>query len=275
MQKSLSTNNMDIQKLSRKPSHPVRNFLKFAIPSVLLVIAIQYAVLSVTSVRKKMEEINSQVDVRLSGIPADNVEETYFGLYKEKTWLETRFQIAKTDSISMAVNLKDSLLQIELKGVVLKASKITAFGIDGIFGQLSPGAYHHLFGVQAQAISGMSTIPKEPLVIKKAPKDSTEVTPPGTPSDTVKTEAVHWMLNLDNGIVLKIEGTDRYSRSDWWIGQRFWLWQDINAVKDELRETIRFKTPVYKPEIRLVVSEADAKAIYRALPQYPLVCVRL
>lgn len=257
-----------------KSAHPIRNFLKYTIPVVLAFIALQYAVLSVFAVRKEMKAINEQVDVKLSTINADKVDSAYFELYKEKAWLETRFQITKTDSISLSVNLKDSVLQLELKGVVLKSSKMTDFEADQFLYQLTPGAYHHLFGTQAQGESDFSTITKEPLIIKKAPKDTSEVQVAAV-ADTSKIEAVHWMLALDNGIIIKIEGTDQYSQSDKWIGQKFWFKQDLKKIRKDLVQTIQFKTPVYQPEIRIVISESDAKAIYRALPAHPLICTRL
>jgi len=264
---------MTIQKYTSKRRHPIRHFLTIVVPMVMLFIAIQYGVLSVISVRKYMKGLYELEDVKLlsSGKMTDS---TYFSLYKEKNWLETRLQIAKTDSISFSVNLKDSLLHLELKGVILKTSKIQNLKADPIFEHLSPGAYHHFFGEQATGESTLATIAKVPLVVKKAPKDSTEYANQQHVADSVKTEPVHWLLTLDNDIVLKIEGTDSYSGSDWWGGKKFWWRQDFAQLKEDLSRTIHFKVPDYKPEIRLVVSEADAKAIYRALPQKPLVCIR-
>ncbi|WP_423130503.1 hypothetical protein [Gaoshiqia sp. Z1-71] len=264
---------MDIQKYHRKPANLVRNFLKTAIPVVLVFVAGQYTVLSVMAVREKMREINQQVDVQLSAMNNDSVNASLFEWYKEKNWLETRFQIARTDSISLSVNLKDSVVQLELKGVVLKTSKITDFKADQFFYRLNPGAYHHLFGVQAQTTGSLSTIPKEPLTVKKAPKDTTEVETAQADTARAKAEAVHWMMSLDKDVILKIEGTNQDSKVKW-NGQKFWFSQTIAEIRRDMSQTIRFKQPVYQPEIRLVIPEADAKAIYRALPVHPLVCIR-
>ncbi|WP_372772973.1 hypothetical protein [Mangrovibacterium sp.] len=257
-----------------KRSKSVRIFLLVAIPVILFLVAIQYAVLSVVSVRNHLKSVYQLDDVKLlsAGSGADTV---WFGHYKEKTWLETRFQISRTDSISLSINLKDSLLQLELKGVVLKTSKITAFEADQFFYQLNAGAYHHFFGGQATGTNALSTIEKEPLIVKKAPKDSIEFANQKHVVDSLKDEAVHWMLKLDNGIVLKIEGTDEYTNSEWWQGQQFWWKQDFLQLKKDLRKTLFFEVPEYQPQIELVISEADAKAIYRALPVQPLICIRM
>lgn len=265
---------MDIQKYNQNKKHALRRFIAVAVPAVLILIAVQYAVLSLVSVRKALKAVYELEDVKLlSGSFGEDT--SYVSLYKEKTWLETRFQIAKTDSISLSVNLKDSVLQLELKGVVLKTSPLIDFKADQFFHQLSPAAYHHFFGVQASGESALSSIPKEPLIVKKAPKDTTEFNAQShIEKDTLKTEAVHWMLKLDNGIVLKIEGTDELADNEWMAGKKFWWEQDFDQMKTDMRKTLFFKTPDYQPAISMVISEADAKAIYRALPQHPLICIR-
>ncbi len=240
---------------------------------VLAVVALQYTVFSVAAVRKRMKTINSQIDVKLLA-NRDIRDTVYLRLYKEKDWLETRLQIARTDSISLSVDLLDSTLQIELKGVVLKESKILDFNADRFLYRLTPAAYHHLLGKQAKADTVISSIVKEPLIIKKAPKDTADVEDGTALIDTSKVEAVHWVLKLDSQIVLKIEGVDPNS-SDWWAGQKFWLSQDLKQTVNDLSRTVLFKTPEYLPEVRLVIPEADARAFYRALPIKPLVCIRL
>ncbi len=241
---------------------------------VLAVIALQYTVFSVAAVRKRMNAINSQIDVKLLTTRAVKEDTAYIRLYKEKDWLETRLQIARTDSISLSVDLLDSAFQIELKGVVLKKSKILDFDADRFLCRLHPAAYHHVLGKQAMADTVISSIVKQPLIIKKAPKDTADVEDGTVMIDTSRVEAVHWVLKLDNQIVLKIEGVDPDPRG-WWTGQKFWFFQNLGQAAGDLSRTMLFKTPEYCPVIRLVVPEADARAFYRALPFKPLVCIRL
>lgn len=255
--------------------HLLRNFIMYGVLILIVGITVQYAVLSVMAVRQKAKTFNQEVDASLLPLNDKVMDSVILDLFQKKVFLETRFQMSKTDSISLSVNLKDSVLQLEFKGVVLKSTKITDFEIDQFFYQIKPAAYQHLFGTQSKVVNELSTISKEPIVVKKAPKDTTEVIAPIVIIDSLKTEAVHWMLKLDKEIILKIEGSDQFSRSDWMIGQKFWLWQDVDNFKIKLKQTIRFKTPEYYPEIRLVISESEAKAIYRALPVRPFVSIRL
>lgn len=252
----------------------LKRFLTYAVPVILAIIALQYTVLSVVSVRTKIKTVNEQMDAKLLSVNGSQLDSAYMDLYKEKLWLETRHQIARTDEISLSVNLKDSLLQLELKGVVIKASKLFCFEADQFFYQLSPGAYYHLFATQAQVDTSVSTIAREHFMIKKAPKDTFTVETDPITLDSAKVEAVHWKIKLNNGIVFKIEGTDQTASPDWWIGKKFWVVHNLKETKHNLVQTTCFKVPEYHPEIRLVISEADAKAIYRALPEHHLVCVK-
>ncbi|MBN2596266.1 hypothetical protein [Labilibaculum sp.] len=254
--------------------HLFRNYITYSILVVIIGIALQYGVFSVMAVRQKMKMFDQEVDAALLSVNERHMDPVLVDLFKEKVFLETRFQMSKADSISLSINLKDSILQLELKGVVIKSTKITDFEVDQFLYQLKPATYQHLFGRQSQVKSYSSTISKVPIVVKKAPKDTTEAQALSVKIDSVKSEVVHWMLKLDKEIILKIEGSDPYFRSHWWIGQKFWLREDMNSFKN-FKETIRFKVPEYYPEIRLVISESDAKAIYRALPAKPLVGIRL
>ncbi|MGD9555534.1 MAG: hypothetical protein AB7V25_00785 [Mangrovibacterium sp.] len=265
---------MNLKKHIPKLSDRSRPFLKgMAILAGL--VALQYSFFSVKSVRDRMKAVNSQVEVQLL-TPAEVEKDTsWLRLYKEKDWLETRLQIARTDSISLSVNLQDSSLQIELKGVVLKKTKMLDYKADKFLYKLNPAAYHHMMGKQAKASEVIASIPKEPLIIKKAPKDTLEAEATAETIDSTKIEVVHWMMKLDNQLVIKIEGVDPLSKDGWWASRKFWMVQNLQQTTRDFTKALLFKTPEYDPEIKLLIPEADAKAFYRALPVQPLVCIRL
>ncbi|WP_372752888.1 hypothetical protein [Labilibaculum sp.] len=246
----------------------------YAIMVVTIGIALQYGIFSVIGVRQKMKMFDRQVDANLLSLNENYIDSNIVDLYQKKVFLETRFQMSKNDSINLSLNLKDSLLQLEMKGVVIKSTKIIDFEVDQFLYHLKPATYQYLFGSQLQVNSYLSTISKAPIVIKKAPKYAGEALVSNAKIDSVKTEAVHWMLCLDKEIILKIEGRDQFSQSNWWSGHMFWWREDLNNFK-KIKKAILFTVPEYHPEIRVVVSESEAKAIYRALPVKPFVGIRL
>ena len=248
-----------------------KKILYFILPGILLFIAVQYTVLSIISVRQLVTNVSTASDTQAN---LDAITDTsWISLYKEKTWLESRLRVAKTDSISLSINLKDSLMQLELKGVVLKSSKIVDYHADRFFSLMNSTAYHHYFGTEVTGESAESTIQKVPIVLKKAPKDSLEYASQSTTPDSTKTEEVHWVLELSNGNILQIEGaSDSGKQKKWKNG--FWMKQNFKRITSDLSQTIRFEVPEYKPTISIIIAEPDAKAIYRALPEKPSVCIR-
>ena len=96
---------------------------------------------------------DQQVDAALLPINERHMDSVLVDLFKKKVFLETRFQMSKADSINLSINLKDSILQLELKGVVIKSTKITDFEVDQFLYQLKPATYQHLFGTQSKVKS--------------------------------------------------------------------------------------------------------------------------
>ncbi|WP_339734164.1 hypothetical protein [uncultured Sunxiuqinia sp.] len=232
-----------------------------------------YAVFSVAGVRQKMKLLNEQSDAQLLNFDPLLVDSAYMELFREKNWLETRLILSKSDSIYLSVHLKDSLLQLEMKGVVLTQIKLIDFEYDRFFDVLSPGTYHHLFATQTQVDSTFSTIGKGPVTIKKITNINAQIL--SESPDTIKImEAVHWISWLDNGVRINIEGigTDFPDRN--WHRELFWISQDLKKIARTIKQASALKLPDYYPEITLVLTDRDAKTIFRALPEKPFVAFR-
>jgi hypothetical protein len=194
-------------------------------------------------------------------------------LFREKNWLETRLILSKTDSIYLSVNFSDSLLHLEMKGVVLAQMKMLDFKYDRFFDEISPGAYLHLFATHVQVDSTFSTIKRVPVTIKKVGGANPDIKNEGP--DTIKiAEPVHWISWLDNGIQLNIEGvgTDFPARNQ--HSQAFWIAQDFRKVAGAVRQIFAVELIDYHPEITLVLTDQDAKTIFRALPEKPFINFR-
>jgi len=250
----------------------IRIWLLIAISALLLFISIQYIILSVVSVRRvfvaaNSAEIGTQIDLNTK-------DSLWLELYKQRNWLESRLKMAKSDSIYLSVNLQDSTLQLEIKGVVLKTSSIAELSYDSFFDALPAKAYHHYFGQEATGIQSFASIDKVPLTIKKAPKDSIEFAAQSQITDTLETREVNWLMKLDNGILLKISGINEEQVHKNGKGS-FWRKQKLQLVLNNLSKTLQFDVPEYNPSIEILVNEADAKAIFRAIPEQPMVCIRM
>lgn len=252
-------------------SSKIRNWLLLLLSVILLFVAVQYITLSVLSVRKVF--IAASTNKNTDQTDLNTKDSTWLELYRQKNWLESRLKMSQSDSIYLSINLRDSALQLELKGVVLKSSPIVQIKYDRFFDALPASAYHHYFGQETVGNQSLATIDKIPLTIKQAPRDSAEFAAQNTITDTIKNEEINWMLTLDNGILLKIKGIDDDDQK--LPSSSFWRQQKLKQIVRDLSNTILFKLPNYQPSIELLVGEEDAKAIYRAIPVQPMVCIRL
>ncbi len=239
---------------------------------LVLLISIQYIVISVIAVRKvyvaaNTSETGDQIDLNAK-------DSTWLELFKQKNWLESRIKLAQTDSIYLSINLQDSTLQLELKGVVLKTTSIIELDYDRFFDAIPANAYHFYFGEVASGIQTLASIEKIPLTIKKAPKDSIEFAAQSQVTDTLEQQSINWLMKLDNGILIKIRGinTEQTNQNE---STSFWRKHKLQEIQSNLSKSLVFKVPEYNPTIEIIVNEADAKAIYRAIPEVPMVCIRL
>jgi hypothetical protein len=112
-----------------------------------------------------------------------------------------------------------------------------------------------------------ATVKKEPLMIKLAPKDTSEYKPDILP-DTTSSEPVNYMLETETGIRLYFyqdigeKSGDRLSRFLFDINYRFKnIWSIIKSI-------FILRVPEYHPYIKMRIPKADAKIIYRALPRH-------
>jgi hypothetical protein len=118
-----------------------------------------------------------------------------------------------------------------------------------------------------------ATLKKEPLMIKMAPKDTSEFKPDIAP-DTTDYEPVNYIFNMDNGLrILVYQETVDSLKSD----RRAQFYFDLNdrfkTVWRSLKNVAAFKVPEYKPYIRIRLPKSDAKIFYRALPRHGQIAV--
>lgn len=251
----------------------VIRLLALVVGFLLLVGMLSYAVFSVAGVRQKMKRLNEQSDAQLLNFDPLSVDSAYMELFREKNWLETRLILSKTDSIYLSINFNDSLVQLEMKGVVLAQMEMLDFKYDRFFDEISPGVYLHLFATQVQVDSTFSTIEKAPVTIKKAVSINSEIKSE-VPDTIKKIESVHWISWLDNGVRINIEGIGTGVSAESWRNEVFWVSQDFRKIAKAISQISTLKKPDYYPEITLVLTDRDAKTIFRALPEKPFVSFR-
>lgn len=199
--------------------------------------------------------------------PGWNDEKTK-NLIKEKWWLEQQLTLAKSESISLGINLKDSIVQVQLKGTVLFQAKILKQEPKQFFVLANEKVYRMLLAETSKIDSCRANIPKKPIKKVIAPLVGSEVSE--TKTDTLKENRLNWHFITNRGIEVVINGVLQNQDS---------TYSKIPVISDMMlfRLVGGFRKP-FQPKntalLYLWLDDQDAKAIYRALPDSAQVIFR-
>ena len=237
---------------------------------LLLTFTVVYTYLSVGAVRDRMKLAQTQTDGAAPVSPA------LIGLLKEKAWIESRLKMANSDSIGLSIDLENHLLQLELKGVVVLSSKIRDYSASGFFKRMDGNVYFSMFGTPLTIQKFESSIEKNAFKVVQAPKSVEEAEASKTKKDSLHHE-VFWTVKLDRDFELNIQGIDSVlaSQSKYQLGKGFEFRRDLNNISNSFQHILKFKKPVYTPEILISIPSNEAKAILNALPRKALVIIRI
>lgn len=191
-------------------------------------------------------------------------------LKSEKAYLEAAISLAKTDSIGLLVDLHDSVIYLQLKGVKLHQVPLNRLKKEAFFKEagiavdsLTSGP----FFVERQ----LASVEKEPVILMNAPKDTAEAAKSVYIPDTLNIKPVYVSLLLEDRMKLII----REKRKE-----------PIRPVITQLKARVMAQTVIrlqwvvgpslagHLPALVVEVPEKEGEAIYRALPARPQVVVR-
>lgn len=249
-------------------SPPAGKKLHIFILTVAVIFMIIHLVLSMSAPEKKLNELRTAYgpDKNIKNPPDERIlaDPTYLALMKEKAYYQSRVTMAASDSIYMTVNLADSTVNLEIGGVVVHTARILRKRISSIL-QRDEYAILNMISSPFTIASDVSTIRKEPLMIKMAPRDTSEYQPDMIP-DTTDFEPVNFILLMENGLKLHVYQDEKLKKGDNFHRFLFDLRDRLETTAASLSRTITFRVPEYYPAIRIRLARGDVKRIYRALP---------
>lgn len=191
---------------------------------------------------------------------------SFIELEKEKIFLNNRLQLAKQDSIYLVLDMKDSTINLEIKGVVVRKNRIIESRLSNRFHLIDHENLIPWLKKPFTLEKALATIPKAPIVVVQAPKDTVEAALQSKKPEPPQTTAVFFTFYFDRNLVIEIDQIDPPDEEDYEqikdyrrqqkIENHLTLWQRMNLVRHADQ----------KMKIRLVVSEDDARSIYRAVP---------
>jgi hypothetical protein len=236
---------------------------------IFSLILVYYLIMALISSSNKISAINTEFGYK----PAENttIDERIFSdsafvkLNRDKAYNQARITMAETDSVCLALNLSDSTAILEINGVEVHRAKLSYISLSRVLVNADEYAVSQMLSKPFIVQEDYSTIKKEPLMIKIAPKDTSEYKPDILP-DTARIEAVNYMMEMENGFRLYV-----YQQNDDDGGGFRKYFFDLNDrfknVVAIFKDILVFRVPEYHPAIRIKMERTDARIIYRALPR--------
>ena len=187
-------------------------------------------------------------------------------LLKEKAFKEAQLLLADCDSIGLIINLHDSIAMLVVNGVTIHNAIIFRYRIDEILQNLEMPVYYKLFSQPQTVIHERSTIVKEPIVVKHAPKDTIEAAKMIYMPDTLEKEPAFISFTFASELKIVIEQNKRTSGKERRARLAFFCTEFLTDFKANLQQLFSFNLPQYSPVIKVALEGDDVRAIYRALP---------
>jgi hypothetical protein len=238
---------------------------------VIIGLAILFYIAVITSSPiRKVQEIN-KIATSDSVFMKKNKAITKFSmnllpLVKEKAYKEAQISLANQDSIGLIINFKDSVASLMLKGVEIYSSKIIKYKKDIVFNGIDAPAFRKIFSKPLHNIQDYSTFVKEPIVVKRAPKDTIEAMKMATLPVLLPVDPAYVSFNLDFGFKLILIQDKWNSDEEKIIEKKFKSDLRRQTYENVISGILNLKKPFYTPTVIVEMEGRDVRAIYRALP---------
>lgn len=245
--------------------------------AIVVVIFILFDLIPVTreygTISDKVRERGANTTARLSKEQSNLIDMVRINEHHE-SYLRNALKLSKIDSISLLIDLRDSLAILSLKGVSIFESKISRIQINNGLKKLPDFLRDSLYSGPLQAIEDISSIEKFPIVVKKPSKDTTKVNKTEAAPTIPKQNDVFVLLAFDNNMVIEIDQQESKLAGSWLAHMKH-KWQHSGwFLSKNIRSLFGSGQRGYIYQLKIEIPREDAGSIYRALPIKPFVLVR-
>ncbi len=194
-------------------------------------------------------------------------------LQSEKSFQKVLLESSSADTFGLALNLRDSLFSLYIKGIPVRHCKLVGFHYSAAFHTLLRQGDFSTYNAAPFVLErDFATIKKIPIKVIKAPKDTTEALAQMDKALQVERPDVYCRLFFDRDFVLDVSQSNPAS----FVGMvrqviytvrwtSFVVFKDLNTLR-------HFKMPAHRMWVKIRLVDNDAKAMYRALDKgVPLV----
>jgi len=187
-------------------------------------------------------------------------------LILDEAFWKARLELSGRGAPCLAVDLVDSLAILEIRGVAVRRCKLAGIERGALVGRrLQRREFRERLARPFGILSEVATLPKEPIQIEIAPKDTIEAKQTGPRKLEPEAPDLHYILRIDGGLTLDLRQIETPAAAALEEEKRL-RWQ---ARKDEawaaFTALVQRQLPPHETVITLRLPRDDIKAIYRAL----------
>ncbi len=188
-------------------------------------------------------------------------------LQLENSFYLTQLEKVKADSIGMTVNLRDSMVILDVKGVTLRQCRIEEYALQ----------YRHLTNTDSLAADlskpfilqyGWGSTAKIPIMVKNAPKDTAEANQELYQPVRPPKKDIFVYLQFDKDFLLYLKQNEPVGLKGWLNRRRVHFRQYAAEWQRAFGQLISGRRIQPGNKLEITLSQDDALAVYRALPKH-------
>jgi hypothetical protein len=242
--------------------------------SLIMLFILYYMVMAVSAVNRTVNNFDNAYFASLEQKEGDTINlcaiPGYIDMIRDKAFLGSQVKLAESDSIGLLINVRDSVIQLLIKGLPVRTVPIDEYDISPFFQRANQEAIYSMLSTPLTITGMQATFMKDPVSVKIAPKDTSQTVESVKP-DTTDFEAVFFTLETDRNIRFFFEQQEDTVSADRRARFFFDLKDRTRSATTTMKSVIRLKTPPYVPYIKIWIPKAEAKIIYRAIPREGLI----
>lgn len=252
----------------------------FLIGIILAAVVIYYIDRSIAALNHTVKNFDEAYFASLPQKENDTINQCsipgYIEKLRKKSYLKAQVKMAASDSVGVIINLRDSVILLQIKGVNVRKIKIRECLVSSFFHRANQEAVFDMLSAPLIVTGMNATFSKDPLKVNVAPKDTIEAMQNAIAKpDTTDFEAVYFTLETNKNIRFFIAQSEDTIVSDKRAHFYFDLNDRLEHAKSDLKAISSFREPEYTPYIKIWIPKSEAKIIFYAIPHEGMITMTL
>jgi len=233
--------------------------------------------LPVKQIHKEAVDSSDTLFTDRSDLPKENLASLnhLYNLQKDEAFLKAKQKYLNSDSVIMILDLVDSIISLEIRGVSVLESPIMEMEITKAFKKLDASEILALMQVPLTLEGRNGTIDAVPIVVKEAPKDTAEANSETVEYLNPKMEDVYVTMDFSRDFLIYLEQFEPPTPEDISANIEYQEYIRNEQYQLSLAALKSFRAPVHPMWLRIKIHREDARSVFRALPENGKMIVRL